>query len=110
MLECVIFLERSVIILNQVVLVGKICDEPKMKNHETVLKIAVPRNYKNENGEYDVDYIPCLLCGIVGKQTIEYCHLGDLVGIKGRVKINLNSSMEIVAEKVSYLSCKKVED
>ena len=38
--------------LNQVVVVGRIYS---MENGELVM--AVPRSFKNENGEYDTDYI-----------------------------------------------------
>ena len=48
--------------LNQVVLVGRIVKTPELKITETGKKtskmtLAVPRNYKNMDGEYDTDFL-----------------------------------------------------
>ena len=105
--------------LNQVVLVGRLTKEPEfieLENGKKVLNVllAVPRSYKNENGEYDTDFIDCVLWEALAENTTEYCHKGDMVGIKGRVnteyyekdddKIKITN---IVAEKVTFLSSKK---
>ena len=105
--------------LNQVVLVGRLTKEPefiKLENGKKVLNVllAVPRSYKNENGEYDTDFIDCVLWETLAENTTEYCHKGDMVGIKGRVnteyyekdddKIKITN---IIAEKVTFLSSKK---
>ena len=50
------------------------------------LTLAVPRSFKNMKGEYDTDYIPCVLWKGVAENTAEYCKKGDLVGIKGRIQ------------------------
>lgn len=105
--------------LNQVILVGRLTKEPEfteLENGKKVLNVllAVPRSYKNENGEYDTDFIDCVLWESLAENTTMYCKKGDLVGIKGRVnteyyekdddKIKLTN---IVAEKVTFLSSKK---
>ena len=46
--------------LNQIVLVGRLVKNPELKVTETgkkmtTITLAVPRNYKNVNGEYDTD-------------------------------------------------------
>ena len=107
--------------LNQVVLVGRLTKEPgliELENGKKVLNVllAVPRSYKNETGEYDTDFIDCILWEALAKNKTEYCHKGDMVGIKGRVnteyyerdddKIKITN---IVAEKVTFLSSKKEE-
>ena len=48
--------------LNQAVLVGRIVKEPELKITESGKKVsnitlAVPRSFKNSNGEYDTDFI-----------------------------------------------------
>lgn len=105
--------------LNQVVLVGRLTKEPEiveLENGKKVLNVllAVSRSYKNEKGEYDTDFIDCVLWESLAENTTLYCKKGDLVGIKGRVnteyyekdadKIKLTN---IVAEKVTFLSNKK---
>lgn len=87
--------------LNQVVVVGRIYS---MENGELVM--AVPRSYKNENGEYDTDYIEARLSKSIEENVSTYCEIGDLVGIKGRLESDLNR-MYVIAEKVTFLSSRK---
>lgn len=46
--------------LNQAVLVGRIVQEPEIKETEkgkvSNITLAVPRCFKNSNGEYDTDF------------------------------------------------------
>ena len=74
--------------------------------------LAVPRNYKNMNGEYDTDFLECTLWTNVAENTTEYCQTGDMVGVKGRIQTRIIQSedgtrkkkTEIVAEKVTFLA------
>ena len=50
--------------------------------------IAVQRSYKNAEGVYETDFIRCTLWNAVASSTSEYCHKGDIVGIKGRIQVN----------------------
>ena len=48
--------------LNQAVLVGRLVKDPELHETEsgnkvTSITLAVPRNFKNVNGEYDTDFI-----------------------------------------------------
>lgn len=109
--------------LNQVVLVGRLTDDPevsKTSNEKQVSKItlAVNRGFKNADGIYETDFIKCTLWNGIAQNTFEYCKKGDLVGLKGRlqndfyeddkgVKHYLN---DIIAEKITFLSSKKVDE
>ena len=105
--------------LNQTVIVGRIVREPELKETEngkkvTNITLAVPRSYKNVNGEYETDFIPCVLWQGIAENVVNYCQKGDLVGVKGRVQAREyttedthHSVMELVAEKVTFLSTKK---
>ena len=90
--------------LNQAVVVGRI-----HYMEQGILTLAVPRSYKNVDGEYETDYINVTLMGSIGKNVLEYCKNGDLVGVKGRLQGGLNT-MSLVAEKVTFLSNKKSDD
>lgn len=97
--------------LNQTVLVGRIVSDPQInetKNERKIatITLAVSRNYKNENGNYDTDFIPCVLWNSVAENAYEYCKKGDLVGVKGRVQMTKNK-MEVIVEKLTFLSSKK---
>ena len=108
--------------LNQIVLVGRLTRDIRINKTETgkkvaTLSLAIPRSFKNMDGIYDTDYVDCILFDITATNTAEYCHKGDIVGIKGRVQSRLyeegeikRNVLEVVAEKVTFLTSKKVED
>lgn len=99
--------------LNQVVLVGRLVAKPTLEREETkktsVITLAVPRGFKNEEGVYETDFIKCILWGNVATNTVEYCFKGDLIGIRGRLQ-SRDGQLEIVADKVTFLSSNKRED
>ena len=105
---------------NQVFLIGRLTYDPEVTllesdKERSLITVAVTRNYKNENGEYDTDFVDCILWDGVAKNTAEYCKKGDLVGIKGRLQTyNFESNdgittkiTQVVAEKITFLSSKK---
>ena len=109
--------------LNQTVIVGRLVRDPELYETEngnkvTNITLAVPRSYKNVNGEYDTDFVPCVLWKGVAENTVEYCRKGDLLGVKCHVQtrdIEVDEDVkrklvEIVAEKVTFLSSKKQAD
>ena len=102
--------------LNNVILVGRLVRTPELQLTESgkkrsLITLAVSRNYKNQDGQYDTDFIDCTLWNSVAENTAEYCKVGDMVGIKGRVesynyeKDNQKfSGMRVQAEKVTFLA------
>ena len=60
----------------------------------------------------------CVLWKGVAESTVEYCKKGDLVGIKGRIQtrdVELEDEthkkyVEVIAEKVTFLSSKKADE
>lgn len=103
--------------LNQIVIVGRLVRNPELRQTEggkkvTNITLAVPRSYKNINGEYETDYIDCVLWTGVAENTVEYCRRGDILGVKGRVQTKVYETeedkkkykTEVIAEKVSFLS------
>lgn len=96
--------------LNQIVLVGRISNNLEIRKEEekksAYIKLAVPRSFKNADGVYDTDFLDVMLYGCIAENTVEYCKVGDLVGVKGRLQSD-NEKMQIVAEKLTFLSSKK---
>ncbi len=103
--------------MNQVVLVGRLCAEPEVSTvdkdkQRSVVTVAVNRAFKNSDGIYETDFIRCVLWNNIALNTFEYCHTGDVVGIKGRLQTrnyedeekNKKFIMEVIAEKVTFLS------
>ena len=107
--------------LNQLVLVGRLTRNPEVSKTENGTKyshitLAVPRSYKNSNGEYETDFIDCTLFQIIATNTKEYCKKGDIVGIKGRLESSVyekdgikKHTLQVVAEKVTFLSSNSKE-
>ncbi len=106
--------------MNQIVLVGRLTKDPEVietENNKKVSSIvlAVQRPFKNTNGLYETDFIRCALWNGIASNTAEYCHCGDVVGIKGRLQTNsyqdqdgnTKYSIEVIAERVTFLSSKK---
>ena len=106
---------------NLVYLIGRLTQDPEIKEFDDdksslAINLAVQRSYKNEEGLYEVDYIRCILWNGVATHTSEYCHKGDLVGVKGRLqtrKYEVDNEVkyitEVIVDKVSFLSSKKIE-
>ena len=108
--------------LNQTVVVGRLVQDPEITETEngkkvTNLTLAVPRTYKNANGDYDTDFVDCVLWAGIAENTTEYCKKGDIIGIKGRIQTDMyensegkkQKSIKLAAEKVSFLSSAKKE-
>ena len=95
--------------INQVVLVGRLKEEIEWYDDFAVITLAVPRPYKNEDGEYDIDIIKCKMDDKMANNAEEYCHKGDIIGIKGKLE-NLTGNIEIVIEKMSFLSSKSTNE
>ena len=99
--------------LNQFTLVGRITKTPEMMENQdgskfAIINLAVPRTFKNENGEYDTDFIDCTLLKDIAENTCEYCKKGDMVGIRGRIQnLNNTAQLQLIAEKVIFLSSKE---
>lgn len=108
--------------LNQVVLVGRLTKDPEVQNIKgeksvSTITLAVQRPFKNSDGIYETDFINCILWDSVAKNTGEYCHKGDVVGVKGRLQLDTFenkdgekvSKLSVIGEKVTFLSHKKEE-
>lgn len=105
--------------MNQVIVVGRLVATPEVRETEngkkvTNVTLAVPRSYKNMDGNYDTDFIECTLFNAIATNTSEYCKKGDVVGVKGRIQIDnyekdgvKKKVTQIIADKVTFLSSAK---
>ena len=107
--------------LNQIILVGRLTHDISVHKSENGVKVAtislaIPRSFKNSEGTYDTDFINCVAFDNIAENTCEYCNKGDIVGVKGRIQShiieeedNKKQVMEIICEKITFLSSKKRE-
>ena len=88
--------------MNNVILVGRIIS---FEGNEVT--ISVTRNYKNEDGIYMSDSIPVRLSTNIGEKMKEFCKIGDVIGVKGRIENR--GEVVVMAEKTTFVSPKKSE-
>ena len=109
--------------LNQVVLVGRLTSDLEAKELEdgkkvTNMTLAIPRSFKNADGEYETDFVECTLWNNIAENTAEYCKKGDIVGVKGRLQSssfekedgNKEFRTQVMAEKVTFLSSRSKDE
>ena len=109
--------------MNQVILVGRLTSNPEIVTTEkdqkmSAITVAVTRSFKNSEGLYEADFIRCILWNNIALNTCEYCHTGDIVGIKGRLQTRSYEDenkkrkyiTEEIAEKITFLTSNKKEE
>lgn len=108
--------------LNQIILVGRLTRDISVHKSENDVKVAtislaIPRSFKNSDGNYDTDFVDCVAFDNIAENTSEYCSKGDIVGVKGRVQSRIiekegkkENVLEIICEKITFLSSKRVEE
>src|SRR5690625_1423837 len=102
--------------LNRVVLVGRLTREPDLRYTPQVtavanLRLQVNRQFKNQNGENEADFINCVVWRKPAENTAQYTSKGSLVGIDGRLQSRTYEDKdgktvfvtEVVADSVQFL-------
>lgn len=103
--------------MNNVTLVGRLTRDPEIKENtdgsfRTIIDVAVNRDYKNSDGVYEADFIKCTLWNGIASATKDYCHKGDVVGIKGKLQTRSYEDdknekryvLEVIVDKVTFIS------
>lgn len=95
--------------MNNLILVGRLVKRPVLEETENgkkvaTINLAISRNFKNDAGEYETDIVPINLTGSIAANTVEYCRQGDVIGVKGRLARLSGNDLQVVAEKISFLS------
>jgi len=103
-------------LLNKIILIGRLTDDPELRytaNGTAVsnFTLAVQRSFKNQDGDYDADFIDI----VVWRKQAETCanHLGKgrLVAVEGRLQMSSYETdegynrrvSEVVASNVRFL-------
>ena len=108
--------------LNQIILVGRLTRDVSVHKSENgnkvaTISLAIPRSFKNSDGNYDTDFIDCVAFDVIAENTSEYCGKGDIVGVKGRLQSRTvekedkkETSLQVICEKITFLSSKGKEE
>ena len=92
--------------MNNIILVGKLSTIKEIENG-IIISVTIPSRIKNENGEYEYDYVDCYCYGAIADTTKEYCKENDTIGVKGRIRTTYlkgENEMMIIAERITFLS------
>nr|WP_314946109.1 single-stranded DNA-binding protein [Streptococcus infantis] len=105
--------------INNVTLIGRLVAPPelkKMPNNVSVLQgtLAVNRNFKNENGDREADFIQFQAWRGTADIIAQYCSKGSLIGLTGRIQTRSYDNQqgqrvyvtEVVAESFQILEKK----
>lgn len=101
--------------INNVTLVGRLVAPPDLRktpNNVSSLQgtLAVNRNFKNENGDREADFINFQAWRGTADVIAQYCSKGSLIGLTGRLQVRSYEKdgqrryvTEVVAESVALL-------
>lgn len=104
--------------MNKIILIGNMCRDIEVNhyNDKKVVKntIAVRRDFKNKNGEYDSDFFTFSVWGVQAEFVEKYAHKGDKIAIVGKLLNNNYEkdgqtvySNDIQVESIELLSPRK---
>lgn len=108
--------------MNQVALVGRITRDIEVttsaQGREVCrFTVAVNRNYKNANGEYDADFISCVAFGQTANFMGRFIEKGRLVSVTGRIQTGSYErdgqrvyTTDVVADNVQGLDSRRQQN
>ena len=105
--------------INNVVLVGRLTRDPELRYTPSnaavaTFTLAVNRNFKNQAGDREADFINCIMWRQQAENFANWCKKGNLVGITGRIQTRSYDNQqgqrvyvtEVVAESFQTLEKK----
>ena len=109
--------------LNIAIVVGRLGKDPELRTTQsgksvTSFSLAVQRPRKNQNGEYEADWIDVQAWGTTAEFICKYFQQGQLMAVSGRIQVrtykdrdgNSRKAVEIVAQEVSFCESRKREE
>ena len=105
---------------NNVVLIGRLVRDVDLRQTSTgkmmtYFTLAVNRNFKNEQGEQDADFIGCVAFDKKAENMARFLSKGSLIAVEGRISTrNFQGNdgktvyvTEVVASNITFLESKK---
>ncbi|MCI3027705.1 single-stranded DNA-binding protein [Desemzia sp. C1] len=109
--------------INNVVLVGRLTKPAELKYTSggtavTSFTVAVNRQFTNQSGEREADFINCVAWRKTAELIAQYTHKGSMVGIEGRIQTRSYDNQqsqkvyvtEVVTDNVTFLDGKRAEE
>jgi single-strand DNA-binding protein len=108
--------EEKIIMLNRVVLIGRLTKEPELRYTPSgvavaTFTLAVNRSRPNAQGEKEADFIPVVVWQKQAEKCANYIGKGSLIALDGRIQVRTYDDKEgqrhwvteVVAENVRFL-------
>ena len=108
--------------MNKVIIIGRITKEIELKatasgTEVADFTIAVNRNYKNAEGNYEADFINCVSYKGLAKTISTYVKKGDRLAVEGRLQTRTYQNKEgknvkvseVIVENIDFIETKKKE-
>lgn len=100
--------------MNAVTLIGRLCNENELRytaNDNAILSntIAVRRDAKNKDGEYESDFIQITLFGKTAEFLNNYSNKGDLICVIGKIRNDKYTNQEGETRYSQYVRVSNVE-
>ncbi|MDG4845821.1 single-stranded DNA-binding protein [Peribacillus frigoritolerans] len=106
--------------INQVTLVGRLTKDPELRytpdgKAVSNITLAVNRNFRNTVGNYEADFVHCIIWKKSAENTAQYCKKGAIIGITGRIQTRRYENQEgkyvyvteVVSERVQFIGTKQ---
>ncbi len=77
--------------MNKVILVGRLTADPELRQTTSGVSscrfsVAVTRNYKNQNGEYEADFIDCTAWRLTAEFVSRHFNKGKMILVEGSLR------------------------
>ena len=105
--------------MNKIILVGRLTRDPEVRTTSTGFttvnfSVAVNRNFKNKDGNYDADFLPCVAFRQTADFISKYFKKGSMICLDGRVQTRNYDAQdgtkryvtEVVVENVEFVGGK----
>lgn len=106
--------------LNRIILQGRLCADPELRRTQsgtpvTSFRIAVDRDFKNQSGEKETDFIDVVAWRGTAEFVSQYFAKGRMAVVEGRLQIRpwtdkeggRRTSAEVVADSVYFGDSKR---
>lgn len=101
--------------MNKIILIGRLARDPEYRQSTsgtgmTNFTVAVNRNFKNKDGNYDADFLPCVAYRATADFVNRYFKKGSMICVEGRVQVRNYDAQdgskryvtEVVVENVEF--------
>lgn len=105
--------------MNKVILIGRLARDPELRTTTSGIAslnftLAVSRNFTNQNGDREADFVSCVAWRKQAENMAKYCTKGSQIAVEGRIQVrNYDANdgtkryvTEVVADNVTFLGSK----